>query len=564
MSSASVDHVGPKLNNTTHSTTDVRTINDSDRNGVNVEAADPRRSARSYVPKFTAQETRNIIFYIIGIMAYKFALESFNGTIKALALERLAKSEKFTWTGYLDGFNQAAQCIGSILIAPLVKRFPTRTVLAAAVAVFSVVASLGMIIEVATGGKSPQQSSTGKAIPGDWNPRIIVGIFSLAGISHGMVELIRRVIPADIVGGNVQKLKRMDATVHIMYEVAGTGGAFFATYMALRMGKAFAPIATPIGFFLAALFWSRIHVVPVTESSLAALEAKEQRRHGNVFLNVLRDIGASFASFGVSILEGAKIIFGNRKFSWLILGYSLPLVLHRYLENGLASNFSSLVLKESAYGSILVGGSNFGELCGAAFVFLFTNAIRTPLPWLRLDAVTLSIGWVFYKRTPESFNASPLATAWIMAAILVPVSFGWAAGDVSLSAFVQSHVSRLKRKSSVSPLGSVMAFLYCTYIVIYAIANPVIGRWLDNMVKEETALAGGDAKIGELKAAEPYFKIIGGIVFSVLGVVIFAATFMPKGSRSFNPSLEEDYPENHEDEDEYDPNYKSKAMETIG
>lgn len=41
-----------------------------------------------------------------------------------------------------------------------------------------------------------------------------------------MVELIRRVIPRDIVGGNVQKLRRMDSLVHIFYEIAGTGGAF--------------------------------------------------------------------------------------------------------------------------------------------------------------------------------------------------------------------------------------------------------------------------------------------------------------------------------------------------
>lgn len=29
-----------------------------------------------------------------------------------------------------------------------------------------------------------------------------------------MVELIRRVIPADIVGGHIGKLKRMDSVVH--------------------------------------------------------------------------------------------------------------------------------------------------------------------------------------------------------------------------------------------------------------------------------------------------------------------------------------------------------------
>lgn len=37
-----------------------------------------------------------------------------------------------------------------------------------------------------------------------------------------MVELIRRVIPRDIVGGDISKLRRMDATVHIFYEIAGT------------------------------------------------------------------------------------------------------------------------------------------------------------------------------------------------------------------------------------------------------------------------------------------------------------------------------------------------------
>jgi hypothetical protein len=38
-------------------------------------------------------------------------------------------------------------------------------------------------------------------------------IWTVSGICYGMVELIRRVIPADIVGGHVDKLRRMDATV---------------------------------------------------------------------------------------------------------------------------------------------------------------------------------------------------------------------------------------------------------------------------------------------------------------------------------------------------------------
>ena len=41
----------------------------------------------------------------------------------------------------------------------------------------------------------------------------------------------------------------------------------------------------------------------------------------------------------------------------------------------------------------MVGGSNLGELLGACFVFVFTNLIHTPMPWLRLDALMILIVW---------------------------------------------------------------------------------------------------------------------------------------------------------------------------
>jgi hypothetical protein len=48
------------------------------------------------------------------------------------------------------------------------------------------------------------------------------------GIFHGVVELMRRVIPADIVGGDSIKLKKMFSLVHIFYEITGTTGATLA------------------------------------------------------------------------------------------------------------------------------------------------------------------------------------------------------------------------------------------------------------------------------------------------------------------------------------------------
>jgi hypothetical protein len=82
---------------------------------------------------YTPIERRNIAIYIAGIMLYKFGLEAFNGSVIALATNRYDELEKrthisitFQRVGVLTGLNQAFQCVGSILIAPLIKRYRTH------------------------------------------------------------------------------------------------------------------------------------------------------------------------------------------------------------------------------------------------------------------------------------------------------------------------------------------------------------------------------------------------------------------------------------------------------
>lgn len=152
-----------------------------------------------------------------------------------------------------------------------------------------------------------------------------------------------------------------------------------------------------------------------------------------------------------------------------------------YLENNLANIFATAVLKDSSFQQIMVGGSNFGELCGAMTVFFTVNYIPTcvplpflssfshdsirPIPFLRLDALMLLIIWYlpFYRPPPNQ----PII-AWQMAATFVPISFGWAAGDVSLAAYIQASLARGGEASTagISTLGAVMSFLYVTYVRI--------------------------------------------------------------------------------------------------
>lgn len=104
-------------------------------------------------------------------MFYKLGLEFFNGSITTLASDRFDARTTFAKrkphlpiesvpliyrrnldiVGAAQGLNQAAQCVGAILIAPLVKRWPTRTVLSAAIFLFALMTALLLIVDAATG-----------------------------------------------------------------------------------------------------------------------------------------------------------------------------------------------------------------------------------------------------------------------------------------------------------------------------------------------------------------------------------------------------------------------------
>ena len=84
------------------------------------------------------------------------------------------------------------QCVGAILIAPLVRKFPTRTVLAAAVWAFGLMTAILMIVDAATGGSVRKPG--GRVDYGSWNANAIFPVWGIAGIAYGMVELIRRVM----------------------------------------------------------------------------------------------------------------------------------------------------------------------------------------------------------------------------------------------------------------------------------------------------------------------------------------------------------------------------------
>lgn len=133
------------------------------------------REAVDGLKEFTPSERRNIVLYIIGIMIYKFGLEAFNGSIVALATNRYdydaflsgTSSKTFERVGLLTGLNQAMQCVGSIIIAPLIKQFPTKNVLSGAIIVFAIFTAILLIVDAAAGGSWIPEEYKGLNHPDD-------------------------------------------------------------------------------------------------------------------------------------------------------------------------------------------------------------------------------------------------------------------------------------------------------------------------------------------------------------------------------------------------------------
>jgi hypothetical protein len=135
----------------------------------------------------------------------------------------------------------------------------------------------------------------------------------------------------------------MDAIVHVLYEIAGTTGAFTSTALIQKFGYNYSSFMSPVLFSMAALIW---RFVSNTEAELSEGEASrleqmeredQEKAQGR---NYLHSIWVGFRSFGKATYFGAMLVMTRRRYAWLVVGYSAALYGHRYLENGLGPIFA--------------------------------------------------------------------------------------------------------------------------------------------------------------------------------------------------------------------------------
>ncbi|KAJ3111966.1 hypothetical protein HDU96_005105 [Phlyctochytrium bullatum] len=490
---------------------------------------------KSIFKEFSAEEKRNIALYTTGVLLYKFVLETMGACISGIVLNRLTydwannkanpqSSRGLTWTSMLS-INLAMQCIGSMLIGPLVKRFRPGNIFGTTVLCFSLALLVVPILEASTGGKAPLENRRGASGIarnwGSWTPYLLYLLFPMYGLFQGMVDLLRRTIPNEIVGGDAIKLKKMDAVVHFWWEVAGTAGAILSINWINFLGWAYALGLISGGFFISSLFFFLVR--PRSDRILRGqmAKAKDEEANGKSkgFWSEIYDF---LVSLQRNIWVGAKLTLTQRALFWLLPAYTLPLILHRYLEGTVFPFYARSTLLNTDLQNILTGGSNFGEAMGAVLVLYFAKTIKTPIPYLRLDAILILLIWVVPFWNPASPDKT-LEHAWALAPIMAIISFGWSCGDVALAAYVQSRLDNLEFIDSVtSPLNAVMSFLYVCNLVVYFTLNNLMGRVYDEFTSSK-------------RSTQELYIYVAAVAMTAGGIIVYACTYLPRGSASWNP-----------------------------
>ncbi|MCJ1327242.1 hypothetical protein MMC10_003910 [Thelotrema lepadinum] len=501
---------------------------------------DKLEEVRIFFTAFSSAQLRQTSLFFLGVFCFKYSRES--TSIGPYALHKFdiegdrtgIHVRSFSQYGVLELSLQISMILGSLLVAPLVKRWRFPSVLACFASLLALTIIVLIILETATGGKikPKEEESTIPSYYGDYSPYALTPFFSLIGFIIGVVYTMQKTVPRQIAGGDAPKLRFINAAEQTVYELAAIAGALCAALLFIPRLGANLPIASAIFAVLAGLTWYLIRDAPSPET-----EQKESSPGNN------QDLGKDLSRCQrlwirmrttcikvtlplQSLWQGAKITCTNRQLVWLVMAYTLTQYSHVMIET-----FIALIIGQRYFGGdprytqTIIAGSNIGEFCGAVAMLFLQPRVSSPLPWVRLNAIMLMLIWIFPAWCPTQRDSG---SAWIAAAIVLPLGATWSAAAVSFYSYMQTLLSDEAPTSSTKtlpPLSSVVGFLFTVETILQASALPLLGMYIDKTVKRT-------GTTDRSCAARTALKYVGGVHFTVLAVLIVISTLIPRGALS--------------------------------
>ena len=127
-----------------------------------------------------------------------------------------------------------------------------------------------------------------------------------------------------------------------------------------------------------------------------------------------------FRDFAEAVGVGARILFSSRNFFWLVTSYGIGSYAHRYNNIGILPQIAQRYFSKSSMSLIMCAGSSIGEMLGATTLLLSNNRFKTPLFFLRVDALLLLLTWVFPFYYPSSAG---IRQAFTIMCLMIPMSY---------------------------------------------------------------------------------------------------------------------------------------------
>ena len=292
---------------------------------------------------FTKEEKRNILCHIIALVFVKFGIEAYHGSVFALATNRYdyeaaragSAPKTFQRVGLISALGHAAHVIGSNLIGPLLPIWPLKRFLLLSMVMIMLCSTLLLIVDAATGGRikpkgwHEQHGWNNFAYFGSYNTDIIMPIIFVEGIFNGLGSTVVKVLPQQILGTELHRLQRLNALIHVFYELASTAGSFCTALVLIpSLGTNFAFLTTPICVLIASCAWACMVGPPASKSVLVDKEGRPEQMGLKATLK-------RFVLVPKSFWLGAKIICSSRRFIWLLPSAGINLYGHIYIERSL-------------------------------------------------------------------------------------------------------------------------------------------------------------------------------------------------------------------------------------
>ena len=493
------------------------------------------KEVRLFIAEFSPAQRRQAGLFFLGVFCFKYARES--SSLSPFALSKLdhdgqrkqKHAQSFRQLGVLELLVSISLIMGGSFVAPLVNRWPIRSVLACCACLQALTIVILIVVETSTGGDFKPRAGTRTTeveveaydYYGQYSIYALIPTFFFSGLFTGIVYTMLKTVPRQIAGSNPPKLRFLTAVEQTLYELAAIAGALCAALIFIPRLGANIPVAGAVFAGLAALVW--YFLLDVRQASDEAQEKQAAQIESSCLQRLCQRIRSGFIGASLplqSLWQGAKITCTNRQLIWLVVAYTFTQYSHAIAETNLALIIGQRYLGNAKYTQTIVAGSNIGEFCGAVVAMVLQPHIPSPLPWVRFNALMLLLIWFFPYWRPAQLDS---ASAWTAAAIVLPMGASWSAAAVSLYSYMQTLLpDEAPSSDALPPLSCTAGFLFALDVTAQAIAHPILGMYVDRAIESS-----GTAHLA--------MKYVGGVQLSVIATIILGSTLIPRGALSLGP-----------------------------